>query len=365
MLNYDAMQQPIYPAYPSQKIVKNLMKKIVLLVLAVLSLASCGGSSTPSDYVVPANLQEKLITPTYPAGSDELDAFNAINAFRRSMGLGYWKQNVLLDLAAQKHMAYSILNDLTFQQDLEVAGNPGFTGITPSQRAINVGYFVLADTLTAKNAPTAVVGELYAAGPGKSVVNSMVNTIYRRSGLLEQSTVDVGLFRYITGQTTPETRWWFNHGKLNTAQNVASDFVLYYPINLQTNVPLSMTPENPSVFSNQPNFNFAKQTSSPISFTSAASTTLTVTSFTVTPAGSSSPVPGTVWTILKDPNLFSSNLSAAPAPTLSSHEAYWVGNTPFLPNTTYNVTFTGSTNLIGDTVTKGATQSWSFTTGNS
>jgi len=342
------------------------MKKIALLIVAAFALASCGGSSTPSDYVVPANLQTTLNTPTYPAGSDEeLNAFNAINKFRNSAGLGYWQQNVLLDAAARNHMAYSALNRFTFQQDVEVENKPGFTGITPSQRAINAGYFVLADTLTAKNVPTAAVGELYAVGPGVSVIDSMINTIYHRSGLMEQATVDIGLVRDTTGPATPETHWWFNHGRLNNGQNVASDYVFNYPFNLQTNVPLSMTPENPSVYSNQTNFNFAKQTSSPVSFTSAASTTLAVTSFTVTPAGSSTPLPGIVWTILNDPNLLSSNSSSTALPTLSSHEAYWVGNAPFLPNTTYNVTFTGSTSVTGNSVTNAVTQSWSFTTGNS
>lgn len=129
-----------------------------------------------------------------------------------------------------------------------------------------------------------------------------------------------------------------------------------------------MTPEKPSVYSNQPNFNFATQTSSPVSFMSSANANLTVKSFTVTPAGSSTPLPGTIWTSANDPNLSSSDPNTpVPVPTLSNYEAYWVGNAPFLPNTTYNVTFTGSTLLVqsGINYTNDVTQNWSFTTGSS
>jgi len=352
------------------------MKKIALLLVATFSLASCGGgSSLPSDFVIPSNLQTTLNPTTYEAGSEELAAFKRINSFRNSMGLGYWQQNVLLDSAAQHHMTYSSRNGSTFQQDIEVDGNDGFTGITPSERAIRTGYFFTTNTLTDTNVPTAPVGELYATGPGIDVINSMVNTIYHRSGLLTQSTLEVGLARDTTGAATPATHWWFSHGRLTSGQYVASNYVSNYPIDLQTNVPLSMTPESPSVY--PPNFDFATQTSSPVSFTSAASTTLSVTSFTVTPAGSTTPLPGTVWTFLNDPNLLSSNSSttpnsidksSAPVPTLAQYEAYWVGKAPFLPNTTYNVTFTGSTSLVVNvesTLTNQIKKSWSFTTGNS
>jgi hypothetical protein len=374
------------------------MKKFAIIssIISILALTACGSSSDTTDTTVPANLQTTLATPTYTPGSDEYAAYYAINNFRHSMGLGYWEQNTLLDQSASHHMTYSIANDPTFQDDIEIEGNVGFTGTTPSERAINTGFFTLVDTINAFNVKYAAVGELYALGAGATVVNSMLNTIYHRSGLLVQSTRFIGLARDTTGVATPNTHWWFNHGRIDVTQvngqllggqAVASDYLSNYPINLQTNVPLSMTPENPSVYSNVPAFNFATQTSSPVSFTSAASTNLTVTSFTVTQAGSSTPLPGTVWTIQNDPNLLSSNPDnvppsldnpSAPVPTIPNNEAYWVGSAPFLPNTTYNVTFTGSTLLARNlqysadcacfknynSVTTDVVQSWSFTTGN-
>jgi hypothetical protein len=368
------------------------MNKLALIasLISVLAITACGGSSNQSNKVIPAELQTTLITPTYGLTSEEFAAFFAINTFRHSMGLGYWQQHSLLDQAATNHMAYSTANDPTFQQDIEVEGKAGFTGITPSKRAIFTGFFSLINTINEFNLKYAAVGELYAQGAGADVVNSMVNTVYHRSGLLAQSTRYIGLARDTAGVATPGTHWWFSHGRTDVkqdingqligGQSVASDYLSFYPVNLQTNVPLSMTPENPSVYSNIPNFNFVAQTSSPVSFTSSALTNLTVTSFTVTPAGSATALPGKIWTIQNDPNLSSSNPTnappslsnpPAPAPTIPSYEAYWVGNAPFLPNTTYNVAFTGTTFLTlnvqngisYDQLTKDVAQSWSFTTG--
>lgn len=221
---------------------KNLAPTTVIIsacTLAVLAtLAGCGGSSDSSNAVIAGNLQTSLNTPTYASGSEELAAFNAINTFRNSMGLGYWQQNRLLDTAAQAHMTYSINNDPTFQQDIEVAGLAGFSGATPSQRAINTGYFALINTITATNVRFAAVGELYALGSGADVVNpnivnSMINTIYHRSGLMTQSTREIGLARDTQGVATPQTHWWFKHGRLDSGQYNASNFTAFYPINSQ------------------------------------------------------------------------------------------------------------------------------------
>lgn len=338
-----------------------------------IALNGCGGSSSnSSNTVIPANLQTTLNTPTYLAGSEELAAFYAINTFRNSIGLGYWQQNSLLDSAAKHHMAYSLSNDPTFMSDIETPGAVGFTGTTPSKRAVFTGYYVLTDTNSAQNVPTASVGELYAKGSGAQVIADMLNTIYHRSGLMTQQSRDVGLARDTTGAATPTTHWWISHGRLDAGQSVASNFTAYYPMNQQTGVPLSMTPEVPSVYSNQPGFNFATQTSSPVSFITAANTQLTVTSFTVTAAGSTAPLNGTVWTTHNDPNLADANQNnpslspedaPSPRPTISTFEAHWVGQAPFLPQTTYNVTFTGSVYVIPTNATHTLSQTWQFTTG--
>lgn len=350
----------------------NRFSSFVASIFATITLASCGGSNNTLNIVVPANPQAYLAKPTYVQGSDELLAFNEINTFRNSMGLGYWQQNVFMDTIAKNHMAYSIANGGIFEQDLEVTGHTGFTGITPSARAIHVGYFVLLNMINANNVPNAAVGELYATGTGSGVTQSMINTIYHRSGLMTQNTRVMGMARDTPGPANGGTHWWFNHGRLDVGQSTASNYVAVYPINQQLNVPRSMTPESPSVYSNQPGFNFATQTSSPISITTNSVTNLTINSFTVTKAGSTTPLTGTIWTRDNDPNLDILNASKdpnaltttpTPVPTISSYEAYWVGNAPFEANTTYNVSVTGSTYLTSYGVVTNVAQTWSFTTG--
>ena len=353
------------------------MKKIAItgLIVTSIALVSCGGSvnTIPAGTVIPGSLQNYLNTPTYVTGTEELAAFNAINTFRFGMGLGYWQQNVLLDQAAAAHMAYSKANDPTFQQDLETSGATGFTGITPSARAIAQGYYYLANTVNATNVPTASVGELYAVGTGASAVSSMINTIYHRSGLMAQGTVQMGLARDTAGAATANTHWWLNHGRLTSAQSVASNYFAQYPSDGAVSVPLSMSLETPSVFTSYTTAaQFAANTSSPVSVHTSASTNLTVTSFTVSVAGSSTPLPGKVWMMANDPNLNTNNYSTAtlnlttpptPTPTIPAYEAYWVGTQPFLPNTTYTATFTGSTYLLTYGLTNTITKTWNFTTG--
>jgi hypothetical protein len=153
---------------------------------------------------------------------------------------------------------------------------------------------------------------------------------------------------------------------------VSSNYLSSYPINQQINVPLTMTPEYPSVYSNVANFNFATQTSSPVSVTTAVLVDLNATTFTVTAAGSSTPLAGTIWTMANDPNLNTNNYSQAtkdlttpptPVPTIPANQVYWVGSAPFAPNTTYTVNFTGTTYLVPYAITNPITLSWNFTTG--
>lgn len=353
------------------------MKKLALIGIGITSLllASCGGSnSIPSNLVIQGSLQTTLTTPTYVAGTEELAAFNKINEFRQLMGLGFWVQNTKLDTVAENHMLYSELNPLIsspFQTDIEIVGNPGFTGITPRARAVANNYYYLQNTVAAVNVPTATVGELYSVGTGATITAAMVNTIYHRSGLMTQSTVNMGLARDTSGTATAATHWWLVHGNLLSTQYVASNYLQNYPSDQQTGVPLSMTPEYPSVYSSIANFNFATSTSSPLSITASPQVKLLISSVVVTAAGSTTALPGKIWTMDNDPNLLINSTSAAittqtpppnSTPTLSAYEAYWVGSTPFLPNTTYNVTVTGTTYLTSYSLTNTITKSWSFTT---
>lgn len=336
---------------------------VLSLTLAVsFALTACGGGSTPSSAtppvsppvtlppptVTPANLQTTVPNPTYATGSALLQAFTELNSTRQTLGLGLLAQNIKLDTAAFNHANYIVTNFLTddsvFSHN-EKSALPGFTGVTPSDRSIFTGYGA-ASGEELSLIQNSINGEIPL-----SPIMLLFNTVYHRAGLLDQCFRDVGL-----GQASqfdkfgnPFTPFAVELGYQTGCQTNASNFLMHYPITGQTAVPLSMTAETPNPLPNLPLINgspdFTK-TTSPISITSAAGTTLTMTSLSVTAQGSTTPILLNTITAANDPN-----------PQFArSNWLYFIGNTPFQPNTVYNVAFVGTVNGVN------VTQNWSFTT---
>ena len=322
------------------------MKKFALISLcaSMFALASCGGSSSTSTAVIAASLQT-AVTPAY-TDADTLAAFNAINTFRNSLGLGYWSQNTLLDTAAANHMKYSVLYDPTYMNDVEIATNSGYTGAQAIDRAVSAGY--------QNSTSTAVAGEFYSTGTGANIISGIVNTIYHRSGLMAQTTREVGIARndISVGAASASTHWWISHGRLDNGQYNASNFTANYPTNGQTGVPLTMSPEPQVPFTDIVATQNTTNVGSPICFVTSQGTKITVTSFTITPANGSAALAARTLTIDNDVQKF-----------LAPHEAYLLPTAPLQPNTTYNVSFTGSSYLAVYGVTTALSQTWSFTTG--
>lgn len=330
-----------------------------LSILIVLILSACGGGSggvstpvavtppvtciapqvltngacvTPAPTVTPAKLQTSVPTPTYLAGSEELAAFNEFNGFRKMMGLGPVAQNVKLDLAANNHANYEVVN-LVFGHT-EDPSKTGFTGVTPGDRMKFAGY---AWGFT----------EMGAGGGGKIGVRSLMNSIYHRDGVALQQIIDVG-FGFNSGWVKPlfvETGLGAGLG-----QNNASDFVTTYPVDLQTDLPLAMGGESPSPFTDidSTTNDVLTKTTSPVSIYSALGTTLAVTSFTVTEDGQTTPLDVRLITKENDINKF-----------IGPNVVHIVGKAPFNVKTKYNVSFTGNVNGVA------LVKKWSFTTGTS
>jgi uncharacterized protein YkwD len=287
-----------------------------------------GGSADISDTITPSipiplsDLQLVVPPPSYLTNTENVASFEAMNAFRSSLGLGLWAQNSKLDMAAQNHVNYEVLHHVFGHA--EVLGLPGFTGVDATERAAYVGY--MANW----------VGEL-GAGIGAEGVNALVNSVYHRSGLMNQSMSEVGIANS-TDPTYQVQSISFSNA-LKTQHN-APDYVAVYPLDQQTNVPLTMVAETVDPFPT------IASPSSPISFISAAGTKLEVIHFTVTAQGAVTPLSTQLITQDNDPN----------PGYLPSHEAYIVGMTPFSPNTVYNVSFVGAVNNVQ------INKEWSFTT---
>jgi len=129
------------------------MKKKIFALTAVsfaaaLALSACGGGgggsnggssaaaapSTPASSPTTSN----LTTPQYAANSAQLAAFNLLNQQRQQCGLPAVQENTALDQAAQSHAQYLATNNV--MTDTEVSGNPGFTGVTYTDRNVHFGY---------------------------------------------------------------------------------------------------------------------------------------------------------------------------------------------------------------------------------
>jgi len=305
-----------------------------------------GGSSGSTSQPVQQNLQVAVV-PTYAADSEELNYFNTVNTFRTSQGLGPLKQNAAYDAASKAHALYIDQNDPNDQlSHSETAGNPGFTGTNPYNRVIAQGG--TATLVTEEAGYPNVQG---VPGAGTDFANVLIDTVYHRASLLFQGATEIGVWIGMTPPPAAPASSVSDLGYLQQQVNSGTYFNCY-PINGQTGVALHMQAESPSPF--PASVNVATQTGYPISCASQQTTTFTVSSFTITQQGTSSPLSATQILGTQDPNLLGNN-----------NLAYLVANAPLLPNTTYTVSVSG---LVTGTATGSSTgipvsQTFSFTTG--
>jgi uncharacterized protein YkwD len=332
-------------------------------IAVTLALAGCGGgggsssspvANSPTTPTVPigpvstlqaASLQTAAPT-TYTAGSTADVAFKKLNAFRAVQNLGPVNQNANADIAAKNHQFYVFMNQSGANGHVEVAGNPGFTGVDVKSRLVAAGY------------PATIASEVIAFGlqsgnPDATALDNLINTVYHRAAMMTQGFTVVG----IAGDDN-DNPLYVDFGATKAQVN-AGDYVGVYPANGQTGVFLTHSMEAPNPFYQELEMtqaNMCTKTSSPISLTSEASTTLSVTTFTVTEAGQTTPL---------DVRLITNSTSAQDTSYLTPNAAFIVGKAPFKPNTTYNVRFVGKATGTATGATNGLAidKSWSFTTG--
>lgn len=326
--------------------------KISLLAMTLtMALTGCGGGggggSSDSGTTPPVSqtcsnggtdfptctppLQTSVPTPTYGAQSQELVAFNEINSYRKSVGLGLLAQNSSLDKSTQSHASYIVTNQIFGH--IEDSSKPSYTGAYPGDRALFAGY--------GGNGVSEVIG----VKSGIVAIRSMINTIYHRDGILQQSPADVGISFNANGIQPLVVNFGQTASKY---QKHAANFVSTYPVDGQIDVPLVMYPETPNPFADLSlvNADYPTKTSSPITFYAAQGSVLEVQSFAVTDGTNTLPV--RLVTAGSDINK-----------NVSKDTAHIVGYKPFSPNTKYTVQFVGTVN--GAAVSK----TWSFTTGTS
>lgn len=103
-------------------------KSLASVAAIAVLLAACAGGGTGS-------------SPTSSA-AEQLSALNTISAARTNCGFGALQSSTMLDASAQHHVSWMIKNQTVSLN--ESFGMPGFTGVDPSHRMLEVGYAAVA-----------------------------------------------------------------------------------------------------------------------------------------------------------------------------------------------------------------------------
>lgn len=344
------------------KTLPNWRKRSIPFVALFIALASgCGGggdsSSTPTPApnpipnpnpgpVVQAAALITAAPANYAPNTESATVFAAMNAFRTSQGLGPVLQSTNIDLAAKAHQNYVAVNMSGGDAHNEIPGKTGFTGVTPFDRMVAAGYATVGGTeVIAFNTTWPITTS--------TVIDVLADSVYHRAGMITQGVTHFGV-----AAQTDNSPTYIDMGFI-TPQKNAGNYVGVYPIDGQKGVSLTHYLENPNPFYQEMEMtsdNMCKKTSYPINLASEASTSLSVTTFTVTEDGQATP---------QDVRLFTKASNSQNEKYLTANIAFIVGKAPFKANTKYNVRFVGTATGAATGTANGMAidKSWSFTTG--
>lgn len=309
-------------------------RSVALFFACLLSLllAACGGGSDNQQRVsagAPPPLSATDAGAPPATGNVATDTFNWFNFRRQQAGMSALARNGALDLAAQRHSDYQRQNLAITHA--EVSGNPGFSGVTVSDRLTAAGYFF--------NQNTSAFGEVLVAtgNPlGSSVAEALLAAIYHRFVIMEPRFQEVG----VGAAAVPDGYTYI------TADLAANGFgpalipgtVTVYPFQNQQGVPTIFYSDNESP-DPAPDRNAVGY---PVSVQSGLNVPLTVDSFTIQPRGGAL-LPVRLLTSALDSETPSATAAIIPLSVLTAA-------------TTYDVQFSGH---VGDQAVQ---RSWSFTT---
>jgi uncharacterized protein YkwD len=299
--------------------------------VAALALAACGGgngngnSSTSSVAVRDASA---------PAQTNNIavDGRNWINYRRSQAGVPAVAENVQIDAAAQAHSEYQRLNN-TVAHD-EIAGQPGFTGVTLKDRLNAAGWNVPRDGFA--------FGEIIAATTNTSgffMAEELITAIYHRFVMFEPMFKEVG-----TGAATTGAGYTYFTADFGArggyGPGIAPGTIVTWPFNGQTQVTTNFFSdfEEPDPVPDKG----VNEVGYPISVHANLDQFLTLKSFSVRPRGGS--------------DLTVRVLAPKGDATTPAYAAAIIPLSPLRSGTTYDVTFVGT--LDGTAVSK----NWSFTT---
>lgn len=305
---------------------------LVPALLTSLLLAACGGGSSGSDY----SSSTSTIPPAQEAGAPQAtgntatDGFNWFNFRRQQVGLPPLSRSTYVDVAAQGHSTYQKLNDtITHTQ---IAGKPGFTGATVSDRLTAAGYqfgqngYAYGEVISSTGSTS-----------GFNAASDLITAIFHRFVIFEPMFKEAGAGAATSTSGSTYFTTDFVAKGLDGGLGVGKYVV--YPFANQTNIPTIFYSDNESP-DPVPNKN---QVGFPISIHADILAAVTVQTFTVQPRGGVS-LDVQLLTHATNPETPDSAAAIIPLNVLAS-------------GTTYDVTFIGTVDGVA------VTRSWSFTTG--
>lgn len=312
------------------------------LVSITAALAACGGGTEIPAYngntYVPTNGATPLVTsvptPSYAANSEELAAFNLLNAERQRCGFGLLAQNTHLDQASQAHADWILINGVA--SHTETQGTPGYTGNASEDRIAATGYaqigqFDSQDDFGAKS------GSANKTGFGAITVRDLLNAPYHAASVLDgfkelgisvrsSAEISVPYTSAIIAQFNPAYKY------VDGRQQPAAGTLRTYPCAGATGVARQLTNEMPNPVPGRDLM--TTPLGSTISLQANEGEILDITSASMIEVGSGHPVTlRTPVTAANDPN-----------GRLTSNKGYVSADATMNPNTTYQITINGAVN---------------------
>jgi uncharacterized protein YkwD len=223
---------------------------LTIASLVCIFLAACGGGSDGSSQAPlisgPAIEPPAREASSVPQGiyDDALRsaAFARLRQIRSEAGVGVLKQKDFVDMAAQSHSKYQVINNISTHD--EVPGMPGFVakkfmqridyfGVYPSSQGQTDGFEVTISALSFVGDATPELAQ--------KLVDGLMSGPYHRSAMLDPEFTDVGVGLYVQDKSVNlninATRTIAN------TQGAPNNLLINWPPNGSTNIPTEIAGE--------------------------------------------------------------------------------------------------------------------------
>jgi uncharacterized protein YkwD len=314
-------------------------RPLVAALLVASGLAACGGGGSDSTSaavntvaVTPPSSGANTPDATAPALTNNIavDGRNWINYRRTQAGVPTVTENVQINNAALGHSEYLRTNNLMSHD--QVAGRPGFTGVTVANRLNAAGYALPSSGFA--------YGEVISGTTNRSgfyMAEELITAIYHRFVMFEPKFREIG-----TGAATSSAG--YNYFTANFATRggygpgIAVNSVVTWPFSAQTSVTPNFLSdsEEPDPVANINDVGY------PVSVHANIDAPVTMQTFTLRPRGGAVLQVQVVHPVGTDP---AKRTAVAIVPLA-----------PLQGATTYEASFSGTVNGVP------VTRDWSFTT---